>query len=121
MENNRENKAKFFALYYGQRLKIYPITVSILKWEVTSQTIDNCHNLTLGLTALSSISDDDHTAIMFMRYGSVQPYKSFRKDKMFVGHFNQQQIDYLRSKGYAVPFMDLSVEQQLEYGWITLN
>jgi len=29
--------------------------------------------------------------------------------------------DYLRSKGYALPFMNLSVEKQLEYGWIKLE
>lgn len=29
--------------------------------------------------------------------------------------------DYLRSKGYAVPFMGLSVEQQIEYGWVKLK
>jgi len=30
-------------------------------------------------------------------------------------------IDYLRSKRYALPFMNLSVEKQLEYGWIKLK
>lgn len=28
--------------------------------------------------------------------------------------------DYLRSKGYALPYMDLSVEKLVEYGWIKL-
>lgn len=30
-------------------------------------------------------------------------------------------IDYLRSKSYALPFMGLSVKQQIEYGWIKLT
>jgi len=30
-------------------------------------------------------------------------------------------IDFLRSKGYALPFMGLSVEQQIEYGWSKLK
>lgn len=30
-------------------------------------------------------------------------------------------MDYLRSKGYAVPWMDLSVDDLVEYGWITLK
>lgn len=30
-------------------------------------------------------------------------------------------IDYIRSKGYALPWMGLSVEQQIEYGWIKLK
>ena len=29
--------------------------------------------------------------------------------------------DYLRSKGYALPYMGLSVEKQIEYGWIKLK
>lgn len=29
--------------------------------------------------------------------------------------------DYLRSKGYAVPFMGLSVETLIEYGWVRLR
>lgn len=28
--------------------------------------------------------------------------------------------DYLRSKGYALPYMGLSVEKQIKYGWIKL-
>ena len=32
-----------------------------------------------------------------------------------------QSLDYLRSKGYAVPYMDLSVEDLVEYGWIKLK
>lgn len=31
-----------------------------------------------------------------------------------------QSLDYLRSKGYAVPYMDLSVKDLVEYGWIKL-
>ncbi|TDO21917.1 hypothetical protein [Pedobacter duraquae] len=30
-------------------------------------------------------------------------------------------VDYLRSKGYALPWMGLSVEKQIEYGWIKLK
>lgn len=29
--------------------------------------------------------------------------------------------DYLRSKGYALPWMDLSVDDLVEYGWIKLK
>lgn len=30
-------------------------------------------------------------------------------------------VDYLRSKGYAIPYMGLTVEKQIEYGWIKLT
>ena len=32
-----------------------------------------------------------------------------------------QSLDYLRSKGYALPYMDLSVEDLVEYGWVKLK
>lgn len=32
-----------------------------------------------------------------------------------------QVFDYLRSKGYALPYMDLSVEDLVEYGWVKLK
>ncbi|MGJ1362915.1 hypothetical protein ACR79B_20615 [Sphingobacterium spiritivorum] len=34
---------------------------------------------------------------------------------------HSQCIDYLRSKGYAFPWMGIPVEKQVEYGWITLK
>lgn len=30
-------------------------------------------------------------------------------------------LDYLRSKGYALPYMGLTVEKQIEYGWVKLS
>ena len=32
-----------------------------------------------------------------------------------------QSLDYIRSKGYAIPYMDLSVKDLIEYGWIKLK
>lgn len=29
--------------------------------------------------------------------------------------------DYLRSKGYVLPYMDLSVEDLIEYNWVKLK
>jgi hypothetical protein len=30
-------------------------------------------------------------------------------------------VDYLRSKGYALPFLGMSVEEQINLGWIKLK
>lgn len=36
--------------------------------------------------------------------------------------FNHQVVyDYLRSKGYALPYLDLSVEELVSYGWVKLK
>ena len=34
--------------------------------------------------------------------------------------FNQQQTDFLRSKGYAIPFMEYSVNDLVSFGWVRL-
>lgn len=34
---------------------------------------------------------------------------------------NTKVADYLRSKGYALPYMGISVEDQIKYGWIKLT
>ena len=35
-------------------------------------------------------------------------------------NFQQNQVDYLRSKGYALPFMEHSVEDLVSFGWVRL-
>ena len=35
-------------------------------------------------------------------------------------NFQQNQVDYLRSKGYALPFMEYSVDELVELGWVRL-
>jgi len=36
------------------------------------------------------------------------------------GVINLHAIDYLRSKGYAIPFMEYSVDKLVELGWVRL-
>jgi hypothetical protein len=38
-----------------------------------------------------------------------------------VWKLNIQQIDYLRSRGFALPWMDLSVDDLQNYGWIKIK
>lgn len=138
MESNLENKARFFALYYGQK---------VLKSTVTDNAnIDYFENLLhergfqynyLELTPLSSITDEDCIDV----YQIARKYKRwmYSKDTAQIAkgseivqdiinsgtHWTPKQlsetIDYLRSKGYALPFMGLSVETMIEYGWIKLK
>lgn len=46
-------------------------------------------------------------------YDEVDEYK--RPSRSLIG------TDYLRSKGYALPYMDLSVEDLIDYGWVKLK
>lgn len=104
MENTKENKAKFFAQYYGQevlknRTSIYRLNHS-WNWQHNS--------FYLILKPLSSITDEHKD-------------KSISLGETHLRNFNQKQVDYLRSKGYALPFHDLSVDDLINYNWIKLT
>lgn len=155
-QNTLENKARFFAQYFGQHVLYF--TSDFLR-KIDYLTIVGIENDDyLELKPLSQISDEDaievaklvspmlfegrgkngghyidksetwwysvkHNGKTLMvdidlngyvfEYDGVDEYK--RPSRSLIG------TDYLRSKGYALPWMDLSVEDLIEYGWIKLN
>ena len=62
-----------------------------------------------GKTLMVDIDLDGY----IFEYDEVEEYK--RPSRSLIG------TDYLRSKGYALPWMDLSVEDLVEYGWVKLK
>ena len=137
MENTLENKAKFFALYWGQDVRFWTLNGSeklqkVTHTYMTKSILESC---TLELKPLSSISDEDAEYCIGkvecnMRkndpnhgdYGmspsaifvnSLIDYSSY--------HIGRREADYLRSKGYALKWMDKTVKEQLSDGWIKLN
>ena len=125
-QNTLENKAKFFAQYFGQE-------VLIANPHVNQKNPFKCeqpfiyHNTDIAwleLTPLSQISDED--AIEISKF-----YPSFGSDirnavKELFQEWNVLELsietgDFLRSKGYALHYMDLSVEDLVEYGWVKLK
>ena len=111
MENTLENKAKFFAQYWWQEVFLlnnnkYRITKSRFNAETLKQ---ECY---LELKPLSQISDEDAIKLGFTN----------ARDFLAVADiYHIYHVDYLRSKGYALPYMDLSVEDLVEYGWVKLK
>ena len=74
----------------------------------------------LQLKPLSKITDED--AISMYR-GLERNYESanqFLEDYKSIGFLEQSEVDFLRSKGYAVPFMGYSVEDLVSFGWVRL-
>jgi hypothetical protein len=123
MEKTEFNKAKLFAQYYGQKVYHYN------NWDDYATGIMQDHwlnepNACLILRPLSSITDDEAIEV-----AKLQDWEyTDRKDiigaiKIAVKNewFNYSTCDYLRSKGFALPYMGLSVEKQIEYGWIKLS
>ena len=148
MENTLENKAKFFALYWGQMVLSDGIEIG--------GCVGDCEpDMFLELKPLSSITDEDaievakilrpHSFEMHPRGWKVNRTENeieithrqsiFEFDIDYSGSLgvdsdagwsylgNAEQLfayDYLRSKGYALPYMGLSVEKLVEYGWVKL-
>lgn len=129
MENTIENKMKFFAQYFGQKLLInFGSKCVVNKLE---QIISNDY---LQLTPLSNITDEDklkcyHIYSAYIGYDYTQDFDGIHSSALrwYDNEWNKRTenllpiSDYLRSKGYALPWMGVSVEQQIEYGWITLK
>jgi hypothetical protein len=120
-EINNENKAKFFALYYGQEIIMKRVWDSPMDFKYLFQD-DLEYNVAstyLKLKPLSQITDED--AIEVECYGAgVDEYGySFSR----VGHtsWKGHEQDYLRSKGYALPWMGLTVDELVKAGWVTLT
>ena len=156
LENTLENKARFFAQYFGQHVLYFS---SDFLRKIDNLTLDSIEDDDfLELKPLSLISDEDainvaklvspmlfegrgkndghyidksetwwysvkHNGKTLMvdidldgyifEYDEVEEYK--RPSRSLIG------TDYLRSKGYALPWMDLSVEDFIEYGWVKLK
>ena len=138
-ENTLENKAKFFAQYWGQHLIIMGSFLRIID-HLTLSNIEN--DDILQLKPLSKISDEDALWTINNHYFKfenpileISKLKALSKELHISYIFNDatrhlilkpenlypHNYDYLRSKGYALPWMDLSVEDLIEYGWIELD
>ena len=146
LENTLENKAKFFAQYWGQHVLYFS---SDFLRKIDSLTLDSVENDDyLELTPLSQISDEDVIRGIMFTYNKtyedlveileVKHYNTFSsittikagqnfKTSRSIHHWNgdrkigSKECDYFRSKGYALPWMDLSVEDLIEYGWVKLK
>ena len=146
LENTLENKAKFFAQYFGQHVLYFS---SDFLRKIDNLTLDSIENDDyLELKPLSQISDEDAIQGIMFTYNKtydelgeileVKNYFTFsditsielgRNFKTYrqIHHWNgdrkigSKECDYFRSKGYALPWMDLSVEDLVEYGWVKLK
>jgi len=128
-------KSRFFAQYFGVRVfqnelnkkydypnYSYPLTI---EKDFNKET-----NEFLELKPLSKITDEDALS-------AIKIFKVYRKkDGVFITeHSHIENIktifldipvwrldvaDFLRSKGYAVPFMEYSIEDLISFGWVQL-
>lgn len=131
MENNLENKAKFFAQYWWQKLFVINGNNEDTYNNWRTEDLDKGYML---LTPLSDITDEDAVEVYDLVYVSdFKPkFKIGEIKKTLLKNFHEEFTDFspkdfllifdnLRSKGYALPWMGLSVEKLIEYGWVKLK
>lgn len=139
IENTLENKAKFFAMYLDQ--EVYCIEgwnrgVMICDaHKLVKEEFNYLKKSFLILKPLSSISDEDAEYCIgktecSMRkndpnsgdYGmspSLIFVNSMMGDSSY--HIGRREADYLRSKGYALKWMNKTVKEQILDGWVKLK
>jgi hypothetical protein len=82
----------------------------------------------IKLKPLSKISDEDAVGIPSIPNRTTLELLDYfcKKDHLvaceyLLGSLTPQDYDYLRSRGYALPWMGISVEKMIEAGWIKLE
>jgi hypothetical protein len=115
-EINNENKAKFFALYWGQMVLSDGI-------EIGGNVGDCEEEMFLLLKPISSISDEDAKVINLEKYDGIDGigWYELTQSSYKLHDWNVYETDYLRIKGYALNWMGLSVEEMVEAYWIKLT
>lgn len=110
MENTLEAKAKFFAQYWGQ--KVLGNTQLKSNIPLAEVGVMNCKGLPQQYLQLNhELTPQDKEIVDKISYEES-------------GCFEEKSLkvtDYIRSKGYALPWMGLSVETLESYGWIKLK
>ena len=122
-QNTLENKARFFGNYLVQEIAFDKAGFKALVYDAIKPSwIESFY---LELKPLSQISNEDTEHVMELE----NFIDGFLSDDIlnYLIHLKKgkcnkiEVIDYLRSKGYALPWMDLSVEDLVEYGWVKLK
>lgn len=130
MENTIENYQKFICLYFGQIVlnfkdssnNTYQVNVNNIWGKGFNSQLKSSW---LSLTPLSKITDEDALNIAvivgLLHDGKIESIVNWIESNISNRKINPDVIDYLRKKGYAVRYDGLSVEQQIEFGWIKLK
>lgn len=136
--NKTDVKCRFFAQYWGQ---LYEFKNTKTKWRVNEGAfpLEKEGNERLILTDLKNISKDDlfficrnkktnitdielleieeNKGIQFL---NIKTHFSNGWSKFYLPIENLENIDYLRSKGYALSFMEYSVEDLISFDWVRI-
>ena len=133
MENTLENKAKFFAQYWGQKIWLQDSVDWIFNIEPSMMKDGIIEISSLLLTPISDITDEDAEELGYSSKYLTEDDADFGMSSslIFLNEikdypYNDPDLissdtDFLRSKGYAIRWNGITVEEQIEYGWVKLK
>ena len=105
----KDDKAKFFAQYWGQTVNPNGFLIEDI--------IEDCERFCLILTPLSQITDEH---AIELGWESASEYLKWN-NTCTQTFWSVKEIDFIRSKGYAIDWLNYSVEKQIELGWIKFD
>ena len=133
-----DDKCRFFAQYWGTKT-LYVGGVGLVKIGIGGWNLKH-PDFFLELKPLSKITNEDLLFICKNRNGKIESIELLGiKESKGISHLNIkthfsngwndfyitineiENIDYLRSKGYALPFMGYSVEDLVSFGWVRVS
>lgn len=124
-------KSRFFAQYWGQKVMKKNIEglenfYSEPDGFIRSMTKDSL--LFLELKSISNLSDNDAIKVSEIWGSKVHSKILGNIITIRIGTKAESEvrnsigvIDFLRSKGYALPFMEYSVDDLISFGWVRLS
>jgi len=156
MENNLENKARFFAQYFGQEIRVWKeLPENLCNVGYASLSEEAVKDSKLILKSLTDTSNEHAIEVAKMVFPGLkwEPVKDknyklenkkegrvlylgtddspVRFGRIDAGWFCNNEIsvhlmhfkivDFLRSKGYLLPFNGLSTEEIIERGWAKIK
>lgn len=129
MEDTPKNQTKFNALYWGQ--PVGRVGGMPFLWKVGEAGKVNSGFQHLELKSTQLLTEKEIVEIIPIVYdkeiynideeqGKYAQYvrNGFKNNTIYV---TPQLVDYLRLNGYAWEWMGISVEEQINRGWITLK
>lgn len=111
-------KERFFAQYWGQRIGHYLKNPKGDLWVIKEDFTIKIEDFCLLLTPLSAITDEHAIEVGKIRYNDMCSVPIYELAELAR---HTEVSDFLRSKGYALPFGGKSVEQLIEMGILKLR
>jgi len=125
MENTAENKERFFAQHFGQKVLIlnerpdpYVLNLNSMFW-VRDPDSKSIH---LQLRSVDMLTDGERAKYLSLSPTTQDALEALEGRLLVADEMQKWEhlITWLRSIGIAIPFMGLSVDQLISYGWVKI-